>query len=212
MPLADQFDTGSFSNATRDFIDAGLIQDIEVLHGPASALYGSSAIGGVIAVRTPDPSDLARRGTFGGEFLGTWRGTDNSAHGQVMAALGDDSFGFLAGYSRRDGEQTDSAAADGLLDTRNYDRETTLLKFVADNRFGHTLRASVVRQDGHTLSELTSLLGAGRYRSTTALQGDDRQHLDVINLAYEFGSPESWIDSGVVRGFWQQTEVKQYAG
>ena len=47
VPLSDHFDVGSFSNATRDFIDAGLIQNIEVLHGPASALYGSSAIGGV---------------------------------------------------------------------------------------------------------------------------------------------------------------------
>ena len=46
VPLSDQFDVGSFSNATRDFINAGLIQRIEVLHGPASALYGSSAIGG----------------------------------------------------------------------------------------------------------------------------------------------------------------------
>ena len=58
VPLSDQFDTGSFSNATRDFIDAGLIQNIEVLHGPASALYGSAAIGGVVAVRTPDPADI----------------------------------------------------------------------------------------------------------------------------------------------------------
>jgi len=37
VPLSDQFDVGSFSNATRDFINAGLIQRVEVLHGPASA-------------------------------------------------------------------------------------------------------------------------------------------------------------------------------
>jgi hemoglobin/transferrin/lactoferrin receptor protein len=209
VPLADQFDTGSFSNATRDFIDAGLIQGIEVLHGPASALYGSSAIGGVVAVSTPDPSDIARRGEFGGEFLGTWRGTDDSAHGQVMAALGDNSLGFLAGYSWRNGAQTDSAAAPDHVDTRYYTRETMLLKFVSDNRFGHTFRASAVRQNGHTLSDLNSVLGDGRYRSTTALEGDDHQRMDLINLAYEFGSPESWIDSGVVRGFWQQTEIAQ---
>jgi hemoglobin/transferrin/lactoferrin receptor protein len=210
VPLGDQFDTGSFSNATRDFIDAGLIQDIEVLHGPASALYGSSAIGGVVAVRTPDPKDIVRRGTFGGEFLGTWRGTDNSAHGQFMAAMADDSFGLLAGYSRRDGEQIDSAAAPTRVDTRDYKRETALLKLVADNRFGHTLRAGVVRQEGHTLSDLNSMLGAGRFRSTTALEGDDRQRMDVVSLGYEFGSPESWIDSGVLRGFLEQTEVDQY--
>lgn len=210
VPLADQFDTGSFSNATRDFIDAGLIQNIEVLHGPASALYGSSAIGGVVAVRTPDPSDLARRGKIGGEFLGTWRDKDNSAHGQAMLGLGDNSFGLLAGYSWRDGEQVDSAAADDTLDTRDYERETTLLKLVSDNRFGHSFRASVVRQEGHTLSELNSILGAGRYRSTTALEGDDRQRLDVVNLAYGFGSPETWIDSGMLRGFWEQADIDQY--
>ena len=210
VPLADQFDTGSFSNATRDFIDAGLIQDIEVLHGPASALYGSSAIGGVVAVRTPDPSDIARRGRIGGEILGTWRDTDNSAHGQAMVALDDSSFGLLAGYSWRDGQQVDSAATDDSLDTRDYARETILLKFVADNRFGHAFRASVVRQEGHTLSALNSILGAGRYRSTTALEGDDRQRLDVVNLAYEFGSPESWIDSGMLRSFWELADIDQY--
>lgn len=210
VPLSDQFDTGSFSNATRDFIDAGMIQNIEVLHGPASALYGSAAIGGVVAVRTPDPSDIVRRGTFGGEFLGTWRGTDNSTHGQFMAAMAGESVGLLAGYSTRDGEQIDSAAAPGQVDTRDYSRETALLKFVADNRFGHTLRASLVWQEGHTLSDLNSMLGAGRFRSTTALEGDDRQRMDVVSLAYEFGSPESWIDSGVLRGFWEQTEIDQY--
>jgi hemoglobin/transferrin/lactoferrin receptor protein len=209
VPLSDQFDTGSFSNATRDFIDAGLVQDIEVLHGPASALYGSSAIGGVVAVRSPDPSDIAQGGAFGGEFLGTWRGVDNSAHGQAMAALGDDSLGLLAGYSRRDGQQTDSAAAPDTLDTRDYTRETMLLKFIADNHFGHTFRASYMRQDAHILSDLKSLLGSGRYRSTTALEGDDRNHLQVINLAYEFGSPGGWIDQGVVRAFREQADVSQ---
>ena len=209
VPLADQFDTGNFSNATRDFIDAGLIQDIEILHGPASALYGSSAIGGVVAVRTPDPSDIALRGRFGAEFLGTWREADDSTHGQAIVALDDSSFGLLAGYSWRNGEQVASAAADQPLDTRDYERETTLLKLLADNRFGHSFRGSVMRQEGRTLSGLESMLGAGRYRSTTKLEGDDRQRLDVINLAYEFGSPESWVDSGVLRGFWEQVSIDQ---
>ncbi len=210
VPLSDQFDTGSFSNATRDFIDAGLIQNIEVLHGPASALYGSSAIGGVVAVRTPDPSDVVRRGRFGAEFQGTWRGSDNSTHGRVMAALEDGSFGLLAGYSTRDGEQADSAAVSKQVDSRDYSRETALLKFVFDNRFGHTLRAGAVRQESHVLSDLNSMLGTGRFRSTTALAGDDTQRMDLINLAYEFGSPGSWIESGVLRGFREQAEVDQH--
>jgi hemoglobin/transferrin/lactoferrin receptor protein len=210
VPLTDQFDTGSFSNATRDFIDAGLIQSIEVLHGPASALYGSSAIGGVVAVRTPDPADIALNGTFGGDILGTWRGADNSMHGQAVVAMGDNGMGFLAGYSWRDGEEVDSAASEDDLDTRDYNRETALLKFVADNRWGHTFRASAIRQEGQTLSDLNSMLGAGRYRSTTALEGDDRQELDVLSLVYEFGSQDGWLDDGIVRAYREQAEVDQY--
>jgi hemoglobin/transferrin/lactoferrin receptor protein len=209
VPLPDQFDSGSFSNATRDFIDAGLTQSIEVLHGPASALYGSSAIGGVVAVRTPDPSDIIRSESSGGDFLGTWRGADSSAHGQVMYAFGDDSLGVLAGYSWRDGEEIESSAGPTNVDTRDYERQTALLKLVADDRRGRTWRASLVHQDSNTISDMNSVLGAGRFRSTTALEGDDNNEMDVINLAYEFGTPESWIDSGVIRAFYETASVEQ---
>jgi len=209
VPLTDQFDTGSFSNATRDFIDAGLVQDIEVLHGPASALYGSAAIGGVVAVRTPDPGDILRDRSLGGDFLATWRGADNSRHAQVMAGVGDRALGLLAGYSRRDGGQLESAAGAGDVDTRDYARETALIKFVADDPWGHTWRASVIRQTADTQSDLNSMLGSGRYRSTTALEGDDHHRMDVVNLAWEFGSPESWIDAGTIRTYWERADVEQ---
>lgn len=209
VPLADQFDTGSFSNATRDFIDAGIVQNIEVLHGPASALYGSSAIGGVVSVRSPDPADIIRSERSGGDFMGTFRGADNSTHGQAMFAVGDESLGVLAGYSWRDGEEIESAAGPKGVDTRDYERQTAMLKFVADDRWGRSWRASVIHQDSDTTSDLNSMLGAGRYRSTTALEGDDSNQMDVVNLAYEFGSPEGWIDSGVVRAFYEVASAEQ---
>ncbi len=209
VPLSDQFDTGSFSNATRDFIDAGLVQNIEVLHGPASALYGSSAIGGVVSVRTPDPSDLARGGNSGGDFLGTWRGADSSTHGQAMFAAGDDSLGVLAGFSWRDGQELESAAAESGIDTRDYARQTALIKLVADDRWGKTWRASVIHQESDTTSDLNSMLGTGRFRSTTALEGDDSYEMDVVNLAYEFGSADGWVDSGVVRSFYEVASIEQ---
>ncbi|NIV18058.1 MAG: TonB-dependent receptor plug domain-containing protein, partial [Woeseiaceae bacterium] len=136
VPLSDQFDIGNFSNATRDFINAGLVERIEVLHGPASALYGSSAIGGVVAVRTPDPADLVRRGTHGGDVTLHWRGADESSHGTGLFAIGDASMGLLLGGSLRSGHELDSAAVEENLDLRSYDRTSALLKFVAEDAAG----------------------------------------------------------------------------
>lgn len=210
VPMPDQFDTGSFSNATRDFIDAGLVQDIEVLHGPASALYGSAAIGGVVAVRTPDPSDLVRDSGFGGEFLGTWRAADSSQHIQTQVAIAGPSLGVVAGLSWRDGSELDSAALSDNVDTRSDRRATALLKLVADDRHGRVWRAAYIHQQSDTDSALNSVLGSGRYRSTTALLGDDESTMDLISVAYEFGEPGGWIDSAVVRGFYETASTRQH--
>ncbi len=209
VPLSDQFDSGSFSNATRDFVDARMVQGVEVLHGPASALYGSSAVGGVVAVRTPDPSDVVRRGALGGEFLGAWRGADSSRHALAMFALEGDSLGMLAGISLRDGEQLQSAATPQDVDLRNFDRQTALFKLVGDNRFGHTWRANIIQQRSATISALNSMLGSGRFRSTTALEGDDESSMDLLSLAYEFGAPDSWVDAGVLRAFHEVATIEQ---
>ena len=209
VPLPDQFDTGSFSNATRDFIDAGLVGGIEVLHGPASALYGSAAIGGVVAVRTPNPSDLVSDSGHGGELLGTWRGADNSRHTQAQFAVSGPSVGLLAGFSWRDGHELESAAALGDLDTKRYERQTAMLKLVADDRWGHSWQAGYIHQQSDSLSDLNSVLGSGRYRSTTALEGDDDATMDLVNIAYEFGQPGGWMDSAVLRGFYEVASIEQ---
>jgi len=209
VPLSDQFDVGSFSNATRDFVNAGLIQRVEVLHGPASALYGSSAIGGVVAIATPDPADLTGRNSFGGDALLTWRDADQSMHGTGMVAFGDESMGFLVGGSLRGGEEFESAAVDASLDLRDYERRSALVKFVADDPRGRTWRVGVIHQDSEIRSDLNSMLGSGRYRSTSALEGDDEYTMDLLNAAYEFGGPESFIDAGYLRGYLETVEISQ---
>jgi len=209
VPLTEHFNVGSFSNATRDFIDAGLVQHIEVLHGPASALYGSSAIGGVVAVRTPDPFDITGTRGSGGDVLATFRDADSSQHIQGTLALGDRSLGIVFGGSWREGEQVQPAGVEEALDTRNYSRRTATAKFVADDAFGNTFKAGFIHQESETKSDLNSLLGTGRYRSTTALEGDDTYQLDLFNLSYEFGSPEGFIDTGVLRAFYEVGDVEQ---
>ncbi len=201
IPLSDQFDVGSFSNATRDLLDSGLIEGIEVLHGPASALYGSEALGGVIAVRTPDPSDM------GSAVRMTWQGADDSRHVAALTTLSTERSGLVLGGSLRNGGERDAAAAPSAIDTRDDERRAGLVKAVVDDRSGNTWRASVILQDAHTYSDLNSMLGSGRFRSTTALQGDDRYRTTSVSVSWEFTS--AWFDAGVVQAFHQDAETEQ---
>jgi hemoglobin/transferrin/lactoferrin receptor protein len=209
VPLGDQFDIGNFSNATRDFLNAGLIQRIEVLHGPASALYGSSAIGGVVAARTPDPVDVKGRNGFGADLQTAWRGADDSWHGTGMVAAGDDATGVLLAASLRDGNAADSAALSSQIDRSDYRRRSALLKFVADDARGRSWRASVLHHGADIDTDLTSMLGTGRFASTTALTGDDAYQLDLLNLELAFGTPESLVDAGVLRTWFGKSQVDQ---
>ena len=42
------------------FLPMSLIQEIEVIKGPSSSLWGSGALGGVVAMRTPNALDLLK--------------------------------------------------------------------------------------------------------------------------------------------------------
>lgn len=209
VPLSDQFDIGGFSNATRDFVNAGFAQQIEVLHGPASALYGSAAIGGVLALRTADPADLAGGKRQGGYLATNWRGADASLNGTGLHAISGDSMALLAGLGVRDGEEFDPAAAPAKLDERDYQRRSAMLKFVADDALGNSWKAAYYHQRSDVQSNLSSMLGSGRFRSTTALEGDDSYRMDMLSAEYQFGSEEGWINSGVIRGYYRLADVEQ---
>ncbi len=91
---------------TRDFVDLESVRRIEIVRGPASALYGSDAIGGVVNFILKDPGDYLTRdrdifisGRFG--FSGADRSLSETAtlaarQGQVEAMLL---------YTRRDGQE-----------------------------------------------------------------------------------------------------------
>ncbi len=84
----------------RFFTDPEALKRVEVLRGGASTLYGSGAMGGVIALETKDADDfLAPDQTFGGRVGGAWssQGNEFLAHGAVAARWNRfDAMGFLS--------------------------------------------------------------------------------------------------------------------
>src|SRR3546814_16413711 len=70
VPLPKGFGVGSFSRASRDMLDVEAIEQVEILRGPASTLWGSDALAGIVHYRTRDPEDFLARGYCQGAFLG----------------------------------------------------------------------------------------------------------------------------------------------
>ncbi len=207
VPLSDQFDIGNFSNAGRDFIDPGFVGRVEVLRGPASSLYGSSALGGVVAIETPDPARLVSNGNFGGQFAGFHRSTDSSdnVHGRV--AWQGKSTGVLVAASHRNGHERDAKGA--VRDSQEFERRSALLKAQGINRFDHQWQVSTLRQESEAVTDITSVLGTGRFRSTTALGGDDTQSLSFISAVYGTPLSTSAEKSLRLRAYTVKTDIEQ---
>ena len=209
VPVSDQFDVGSFSNATRDLVSAGFVDHVEVLHGPASALYGSSAIGGVVAMQTVDPALRTGQPGQNGQLAGSWRGDDASVQATAIQGIAGDGFSVLAGISGRTGEQLDAAAVEENIDLRDFKSRAGLLKVALGGTPGNVLQASLYLRDSNVRSELESMLGTGRFRSNTALRGDDDYRTHIASLQYRFESESRLVDEGVIRAYTQGSSIEQ---
>ncbi len=99
---------------TRNFVDLDTVKRVEIVRGPASALYGSDALGGVVNYILKDPTDYLTEGrdTYLSGRVG-YNGSDNSTFGTALGAarMGDSELMLL--YTRRQGQETQ---ANGSID------------------------------------------------------------------------------------------------
>ena len=173
VPMPQNFAIGEFANNTRTTVDPALIDGIEILRGPASSLYGSDAIGGVVAIRSASPRSLIRTGSsqyVGGG--GGYRSVDNSQMAYGTYAVGDRSRGLLASFSHVTSHDRDNQAENAITDFVARTQEHALIRLEPHD----TLTLMVDRYQTRADSDIRSVLGFGRqYRNTVALFGHDHQ-------------------------------------
>lgn len=95
------FSKGHLSN---EFIDPDLIRQVDVERGPASVLWGSGALGGVVSVQTKDAVDLLKPGqSFGARLKGGYQSaTDGWLGSATLYGTLDDRLDGLLYVGRRD--------------------------------------------------------------------------------------------------------------
>lgn len=203
IPLRDRFVVGAFSDGGRALVETDRIKRVEILHGPASVLYGSNALGGVVSITTWDPADLLARGGDSSWYglRGGYQGANSSWLESGVGAVGKGAHGLLVAATYRQGEQLDSASEPDIPDDpQDWDSRDLMFRYAYDTTGGGRLRFTVTGQQRDVDTTVRSQLGYGRrFGTTTALRGIDHDENERVSLDYEF----SWAG-------WQQGRMQVF--
>ncbi|CAI3787065.1 Vitamin B12 transporter BtuB [Pseudomonas sp. MM227] len=109
VEVPDSFFNGPYAQTERNYVDPEIVKRVEILRGPASSLYGSSAIGGVVSYYTLDPEDIIKPGKDVGARLKTgYSSADESWLNSATVAGHSGDFDALLHLSQRNGPETES--------------------------------------------------------------------------------------------------------
>lgn len=113
----------SIGHLGRFFIEPDLLKRVDVLRGPASAIYGSGALGGVVTMTTREASDFLAPGQrFGARLKGGYQSVNNESSTSAALFGRASDWDFLGNFSYRDsdditlasGQELDSSAAENF--------------------------------------------------------------------------------------------------
>ncbi|MBV9493211.1 MAG: TonB-dependent hemoglobin/transferrin/lactoferrin family receptor [Acidobacteria bacterium] len=179
----------------RDYVDPSTLKRVEILRGPASGLYGSDALGGVVAYATKDPRDfLGADGIGGGSLLSQYdtaaSGTNETLSYAHRTAGGIESLVML---TRRDASELDNR---GPLTPNPQDDGLTsgLAKILFHNVPNHEVRLVVDgllrKTNTNVASAAGPVTGAPGSRIVSQLAEDERRR-------YRFSVDDVWQRSNV---------------
>ena len=209
---AKQFSIGSYANATSQFPETDLIKSIEILNGPASTLYGSDAIGGIVSIHTWNPEDLTRL-SDDERYSKIRLGYDGKTHGRVISGLSawnGEKLGAIISLTHRDGKALMNHDASNLQrDFGDWDEDTLFAKFVVNTSGSNNLSFGLSATQRDNQTQINSFIGQGRFARTTELFADDTSDNFKATLDYDFVIDNALFDDGLVRAYYAKTSFEQ---
>src|SRR5450830_300327 len=197
VEVPDNFFNGPYAKTRRNYVDPEIVKRVEILRGPASALYASSAIGGAVRYFTLDPDDIIKPGQDVGARLKTgYSSADDSwlTSGTVAGRTGD--FDGLLHLSQRNGRETESygdTGGDGLNRTAANPEKARATNVLAklgwnyndDSRLGLTYERYKDSVDTNQRSAVGGPFNVGQplgmYRSRTGNDTISRERFGIEN-------------------------------
>ena len=203
------------TDGSRDLLDPWNMKAVELVRGPNSVLWGADALGGTVAMRTRDPSDLLDETDkpWAVEIKTAWDSFDNSFRKQITGAYDFGHVQVLASFGHLSAEEAKLTKADrngGIwgcpvarltymgcdelfpADTEAYNG---LLKGVWTPNDEHKVTATAELFSRHTEVDQIWDSGAGSFYTSESYI----RHLDMkrtrLALEHEWDVGADWLDS-----------------
>jgi hemoglobin/transferrin/lactoferrin receptor protein len=132
--------------AIASMIDAGLLQRVEVVKGPASVLHGSGALGGAVNLLTPQP-DFSEQARTGGRFSVGASGAGRSAGAALLVEHSGPEHAFVVGAAMR--KAGDYDGPDGRVDRTGFRSDSLLARYRQRLRTDATFWFNLQRHADH---------------------------------------------------------------
>jgi hemoglobin/transferrin/lactoferrin receptor protein len=222
--VPDAFSFGAQSVGRGDYVDLDLIKSVEILRGPASALYGSDGVAGAVSFVTKDPEDFLKDGKMvgGGARIGYDSSDESWTKGVVVAGRTGDLQAMLA-FTRRDGHELDNK---GSNDSANTDRTTPnpqdsqsnalLTRLVWSPNAAHRLRLTYERFNSDLDTDVLSAIakppasGILSATATLGLTATDETSRSRSTIDYRY-TGEGFVSGIRAAAYYQESKNEQTA-
>ena len=169
------------------FVDPDVLKQVEVLKGTGSTLYGSGAIGGVLALTTKDAEDFLDDGdTFGFKVKGGFHSVnDEWLSSTTLAFKPIEQVDFLGNFTYRNGDDYRGGSGDDI-DHTSTDIQNGLVKLGINPAEGHRLEFS-----GLIFSDDEDILGTDVNNANFEYIADHEIRKSTATAHYTFDSPDT---------------------
>lgn len=222
-PIPSSYTFGSYLKTGRQYFDIDNFKTIEVIKGPSSTLYGSSALAGTIVMLTKDPVDylINPDQKYGGEIK---LGYNSDADAMMLALTGavqlTDSLSAMIRYTDRRYSETENIGR-GIGHTKTGTTRHTpnpednkmqniATKWVFNPSEAHNFILSYEnfreKNDAILLSQFDTKIGTNLI---TNMRTQDEQKRQQVTLRHEFDAETPLFDKGYWQVYWQKTTSDQ---
>ncbi len=219
--VPDGYAFGAQNMGRGDYVDLDTLKSVEIVRGPASALYGSDGLAGSVSYFTRDPSDLLTAGkAFSLRGRVGYASADESWTESLAASGQTGAWEAMVAYTRRDGEGQKTA---GTNDSANTDRTTANPE---DNRSNAVLARVVYTLDDQNRFRLTydhldrdtdwavlSAIAKPPLATTSVLglTAWDKVRRDRVSLDHRFTGGQGLVRSATTTLYYQDSTTRQYS-